>query len=164
MNDYQFRKFTDADKEAVTSIFNYYIENSLAAYPQKKMGPEFFVMLNQMVLNNTFYVLENSLKEVVGFGLLHYLKKMDTFKASAEVSYFLLPGYNKQGLGTELLTILTREAQRLGILTLFAEICSKNEASLNFHLKNGFHECGRFEKVGNKNGTIFDIVWMQKFI
>jgi len=33
---------------------------------------------------------------------------------------------------------------------------------IEFHLKNGFRECGRFMKVGRKFGEDFDVVWMQK--
>jgi L-amino acid N-acyltransferase YncA len=28
--------------------------------------------------------------------------------------------------------------------------------------KNGFRECGRFERAGRKNEQDFDIVWMQR--
>jgi phosphinothricin acetyltransferase len=48
--------------------------------------------------------------------------------------------------------------------SLLANVSSRNEASLNFHLKNGFVECGRFKDVGTKFGEYFDVVWLQKFL
>ena len=38
-----------------------------------------------------------------------------------------------------------------------ASISSMNEASIAFHRKNGFRECGRFERAGRKNDQDFDI-------
>jgi len=36
--------------------------------------------------------------------------------------------------------------------------------SLNFHFKQGFKECGRFQRIGQKFGRDFDVIWMQKFL
>jgi phosphinothricin acetyltransferase len=33
-----------------------------------------------------------------------------------------------------------------------------------FHARNGFSECRRFKKTGQKKGVVFDTVWMEKFI
>jgi len=62
------------------------------------------------------------------------------------------------------LNVLIKEAKRKGFDTLLASISSLNEISLNFHLKNGFTECGRFKRIGKKFGQDFDEVWMQRFI
>ncbi|MPM92255.1 hypothetical protein SDC9_139390 [bioreactor metagenome] len=56
------------------------------------------------------------------------------------------------------------EAREKKMKSLLANVSSKNEASLNFHLKHGFAECGRFREVGVKFGKYFDIIWFQKFI
>jgi len=57
---------------------------------------------------------------------------------------------------------LSDEAILRGIDLLVASISSMNEASIAFHRKNGFRECGRFERAGRKNDQDFDIVWMQR--
>lgn len=36
--------------------------------------------------------------------------------------------------------------------------------SIRFHSKKGFEICGRFRRVGIKNGRDFDLVWMQKML
>lgn len=36
--------------------------------------------------------------------------------------------------------------------------------SINFHKKNGFIECGRFQRIGRKHGQTFDVIWMQKML
>ncbi|MGD0951544.1 MAG: hypothetical protein ABR985_03985 [Methanotrichaceae archaeon] len=52
----------------------------------------------------------------------------------------------------------------MGIVTVLASISSLNQASLAFHKKNGFVECGRFVGIGRKMGKGFDVVWMQRMV
>ena len=58
----------------------------------------------------------------------------------------------------------TQQAEEKGITSLLASISSLNKLSLHFHKKNGFRECGRFERIGEKNGQIFDVIYMQKML
>jgi len=59
---------------------------------------------------------------------------------------------------------ITIDARAAGVETLLANISSLNEVSLNFHLKHGFKECGRFQRIGKKFDRDFDVIWMQKFL
>jgi len=56
------------------------------------------------------------------------------------------------------------EAKSLGIDHILASISSLNQKSMDFHLKNGFKECGRFPGIGEKFGNTFDMIWMQRQI
>ncbi|MEW6380946.1 MAG: N-acetyltransferase family protein [bacterium] len=69
-----------------------------------------------------------------------------------------------KGIGTALLRRLLDEGKSQGIRTVLANISSLNEASIRFHQKHGFVECGRFKAVCRKNGQFFDTVWMQKML
>jgi phosphinothricin acetyltransferase len=164
MPDYHIRKVKESDRNAVVDIFNYFVENSFAAYPDKPIGYEFFDILKGMSRDAVFYVIEDNDRKVIGFGLLRQHQHTEAFKQSAELTYFILPEHNRRGTGTRLLGILEDEAGKMGVKTLLANISSLNEQSLNFHRKNGFSECGRFGRVGRKLGRDFDVVWMQKFI
>jgi phosphinothricin acetyltransferase len=59
---------------------------------------------------------------------------------------------------------LMHVAGEKGITSILAGISSLNSASIAFHKKQGFQECGRFLKIGRKWGQDFDVVWMQKMI
>lgn len=58
----------------------------------------------------------------------------------------------------------TQQAQRMGADTLLACISSLNLASIRFHQKQGFKECGRLARIGRKFEQDFDVVWMQKHL
>ncbi|RJX21568.1 MAG: N-acetyltransferase [Ammonifex sp.] len=162
--DFRIRKLSEGDRTAVVDIFNHFVEYSFAAYPAKKVGYGFFEYLKETARGDSFYVIESPEAQVIGFGLLRKYHGGSIFHRAAELAYFIMPAYGNRGLGTKLLTALLSDATKMGVETVLASISSLNAASLNFHRKNGFAECGRFKRVGKKNGRDFDVIWMQRFI
>jgi len=162
--EYRFRPVEEEDHRALTDIFNYYIENSYAAYRENKIDTTFVELLKRIASDHPFYTVESGEGEIAGFGMIHPYHRAETFTRVAELSYFLAPGHTGRGLGTKLLNRLIEDARERGIDILVASISSKNEQSINFHKKHGFVECSRFKRIGKKWGEDFDMVWMQKFI
>ncbi|MGD0158688.1 MAG: N-acetyltransferase family protein [Candidatus Bathyarchaeia archaeon] len=162
--DYHIRKAKSKDKEQIVSIFNYYVENSYAAYPEHKADLDFFDKLTELATGYPLYVIDTTEGEAVGFGLMRPYHNSETFRRTAKLTYFIHPAHTRKGLGTRLLNALTEKAKQMDINTVLADISSKNPASIDFHKKNGFQECGRFKRVGKKFGKDFDVIWMQKFI
>ena len=56
-------------------------------------------------------------------------------------------------IGTMALKRLEQDALQVGIKTILANISSINTRSIDFHKKNGFVECGRFQKIITKKGN-----------
>jgi len=150
------------DRKPVIDIFNYYIENSFAAYPEHKVSYDFFDLLLKMSEGYPAMVVKDENREVVGFGMLHAYHPLPVFSKTAEISYFIKPDWINKGIGERILRHLTQKAEEKGITSLLASISSLNKLSLHFHKKNGFKECGRFEKIAEKKGQVFDVVYMQK--
>ncbi|WP_269850919.1 hypothetical protein [Methanosarcina horonobensis] len=46
---YEFSPISSEDREAIIDTFNYYIENSFAAYPESKVPYEFFSFFLQTI-------------------------------------------------------------------------------------------------------------------
>lgn len=160
--EYLISPISNDERESIIDIFNYYIENSFAAFPEHKFPYQAFDMLLQMSKEYPTGVLKNKDGKVIGFGMLHAHNPMPTFSRTAEVTYFIHPDYTGKGLGKMLLDFLEKLAIEKGIFNILANISSLNSGSIKFHKKNGFVECGHFKEVGKKNGQIFDTVWMQK--
>jgi len=151
-------------REPVIDIFNYYIENSFAAYPATKVPYEFFDKFLEMSDGYPTITVKDEIGEVLGFGMLRAHNPSPTFSQTAEITYFITPEYTRRGIGSNMLNQLVDEAKQKGISTILASISSLNEGSIHFHGKNGFIECGRFKNVGRKKGRVFDMVWMQKML
>jgi len=162
--DYHFEPLTARDRKPVIDTFNYYIENSFAAYPEEKVDYDFFDIILTMTRGYPAISVKTGAGEFTGFAFLHAYHPMPAFKRAAQITYFLDPDHTGEGIGKAVLGRLINEAKKLSIDSLLANISSLNERSIDFHLKNGFTECGRFKKIGRKHGRDFDLVWMQKMV
>jgi phosphinothricin acetyltransferase len=161
----RFEPMTEAHGDEVMDIFNYYVENSFAAYPEHKLSLQFFGMFLEMTRGYPAYVIiNNDNGKLVGFCFLRAYNPMPVFRETTEISYFLDKEAVGKGIGKEALELLEREGGKKGIKYIMANISSRNEQSLQFHKENGFVECGRFHNIGRKKGMYFDVVWMQKEI
>lgn len=158
----QLEPLSPADRKPVIDIFNYYIENSFAAYPEHKVSYDFFDLLLKMSEGYPAVVVKGDEMGIVGFGMLHAYHPLPVFSRTAEITYFIKPDWINKGIGQMILGHFTQKAEEKGITSLLASISSLNKLSLHFHKKNGFTECGRLEKIGEKKGQVFDVVYMQK--
>ena len=152
------------DREAVLDIFNFYVKHSFAAFPEESVSYEFFDRL--MAVSDGFprTVARDDQGRVVGFGMLRPHNPMPAFSRVAEITYFIRPEHTGKGIGQSMLAYLVEGGRKRKIASILAGISSRNKRSIEFHRKNGFQECGRFKEIGQKNGQIFDVVWMQRMI
>lgn len=148
----------------IVDLFNYYIENSFAAFPEQKVPYEFFSIFLEASRHYPSAVATGTDGSLAGFGMLRPHNPMPAFRHTAEITYFIRPDLTGRGLGTKMLRHLEAAGKARGITSILASISSLNEGSIRFHERNGFLECGRFPGIGIKNGIVFDTVWMQKFI
>jgi L-amino acid N-acyltransferase YncA len=163
--DLRFDSMTIKHASAVMKIFNYYIENSLAAYPESPLPEAAFAIFLEKAKGYPAYVItDTGTDQVAGFCLLHAYSPFAAFKQSAEVTYFLAPEAVRRGIGTMVLERLESDARKMQIKHLLANISSENQPSLAFHRKHGFTECGCLHQIGRKQGRTFDVVWMEKTI
>lgn len=160
--DISMSPISNEDRESIMDIFNYYVENSFAAFPETKLPYEAFDMFLQMSQGYPTASVKDKKGNLIGFGLLRVHNPMPTFSKTAEITYFIHPKHTRKGVGTKLLNHLEEEAKKKGITNILANISSLNPKSIDFHKNKGFIECGRFKSVGMKNGQLFDTVWMQK--
>jgi len=162
----RFEKMGEGDREAVIDLFNYYVENSFAAYPEKKVPYGLFDQFLKLTEGYPALTVRDSESEdrVVGFAFLRPYLPLGEFQRAAEITCFIEPGYTGRGIGSSILERLLESASRKGIDTILANVSSLNEASRRFHERHGFAECGRFRRVAKKKGQDLDVVWMQKIL
>jgi phosphinothricin acetyltransferase len=162
--DIKLKPMSKDNQKEIIDIFNYYIENSFAAYPEKRVPYNYFERFLAMCKGYPAVIAEDDSGTVVGFGMLRMHSPVPTFSSTAEITYFIKPGSTGKGIGSMMLDHLVREGKKKGLTSLLASISSLNEGSINFHRNHGFIECGRFKKICKKRGTVFDIVYMQKML
>ncbi|WP_449246037.1 GNAT family N-acetyltransferase [Desulfarculus baarsii] len=151
------------DGPAVMAIFNHYVANSFAAYPETPHPPQAFEHLLNICLDGSFVVAEEG-GQVIGLGFLTPFLPAETLRRTAQVTYFIAPEHTGKGLGRLLLQSLVASARQRGVDTLLAHVSSLNQGSIRFHQQNGFERRGELQRVGRKHGQDFGVVYLQKFI
>lgn len=159
----EIRTIENKDYGYIVDIYNFYVQNSNAAFIEKSINVKFVENLHEAALQNSFLVLDQG-EMIIGFALLKRFFSIETFNRTATVSYFISPEYTRQGLGSLLIDKLINYANSVGVDNFIAEINSDNIQSLNFHEKQGFRQCGFLGNVGFKNNNDFSIIYMQKSI
>ena len=139
------------DREPVLRIFNYYVEESFAAYPADRVSDSFFDALMEKAEGYPTVAAKDEGGTILGFGLLRAHNPIPSFSHTAEITYFVRPEQTSRGIGSLMLEYLLEEAKKKGISSILASISSLNEGSVRFHKKHGFVECGRFRQVGNSS-------------
>ncbi|MBI4642671.1 MAG: hypothetical protein HY743_02800 [Deltaproteobacteria bacterium] len=97
--DYSFEEMSDSHRQAVIDILNYFIRQSYAAYPEESVDYHFFDRFLEMSRGYPALVIKAGDHQVVGFGFMRPHHFADSFKRTAEVSYFITPGKYQEGAG-----------------------------------------------------------------
>lgn len=149
-------------RKPVIDILNYYIRRTNFAFRREEVACDHFdrYLQNAMELSG-YAVIDDSTADIIGFCQLKPYAPLSTFESTVETSYFLTPDSTRKGIGTLMLQRLIEDARKLNKAHMVASISGDNLASISFHKKQGFLECGRFKNVGNKFNKDFDIVYMQ---
>lgn len=155
------REVQQGDWIAITEIFNHFVRESLAAYPDEPVADDFFRKKHEESAEHPFLVAEAG-GVVTGFAYLSAFHPASTMSRSAVLTYFIHPDHTGKRLGSLFLNRLLEVGRLMGVKNFLAHISSANEGSVRFHARHGFIECGRFLSVGEKHGQNFDMVWMQR--
>ncbi len=164
MMEFSLQPVSEGDGMAVIDIFNHYVQNTFAAYPEAPVPYPFFGLFGKMAEGYPFLAAKDDEGQLLGFGLLRPHNPMPAFARTAEITYFIAPEYTRRGIGGAMLKKLAAGGRERGITSILASISSLNAGSIAFHKKHGFVECGRFLGIGRKWGQQFDVVWMQRMI
>lgn len=161
--EFRLAVFRDEDLDDAVSVFNHYIEHTFAAYGDEPMPRGALASMIRTCGPLPKVVARNGSDDsFAGFAFLRPYSPLPCFARTAVITTFLAPTFTRQGLGSRILAYLESEAVRVGVREILAHISSRNPASIAFHQKAGFREAGRFRRIGVKQGTVFDVLWMQK--
>lgn len=164
MSNIVFSPLSEAHRTGVMEIFNYYAENSYAAYPDTAMPDERFNLFLEMTRDYPAYAALAEDGAVVGFFHLRAYNPLPVFRETAEFTIFFGKDIVGQGIGTRALRLLEEDARKCGIRNIVSSVVSRNAPSLAFHRKNGFAQVGQLRGVGKKFGEHFDVVLFQKTV
>lgn len=86
--------------------------------------------------------------KVLGWAALSAVSSREAYRGVAELSVSVGEESRGRGIGRALLEALIEQSESNGIWTLQASIFPENTASVKLHLRCGFREVGRRERIG----------------
>lgn len=90
-------------------------------------------------------------EKMLGWAVLSKVSPRPVYSGVAEVSIYIKQSERGKGIGNMLLQKLIEVSESHGFWTLQSGIFPENTASLKLHLKNGFREVGRRQRIGKLN-------------
>lgn len=113
-------------------------------------------------LPNCRFVARNEAGEVLGWAALSPVSSRCVYAGVAEVSVYVAPAAQGQGVGKRLLQTLVDCSEAAGFWTLQAGIFPENEASVRLHERLGFRIVGRRESLGQQYGRWRDVYFLER--
>ncbi len=101
-------------------------------------------------------------EKILGWAALSPVSKRNVYRGVAELTVYVTESARGQGIGRRLLEALIDESEKNGIWTLQASIFPENEASVKLHLRCGFREVGRRERIAMLRGVWRDTLLFER--
>ena len=99
---------------------------------------------------------------VLGWAALSPVSRREVYAGVAEVSVYVAASARGRGLGGALMRALIQASELHGVWTLQSSIFPENHASVALHLKHGFREVGRRERIARHHGVWRDTVVLER--
>jgi len=158
------RTASDADLEAIRTIYNEGIEDRIATLETEPRTVDDIV--DWWKQHDTRYAVlvatENG--EVVGWASLNRFSHRCAHAAIADLSVYVARVHRGRGIGLSLLTALEPLARAAGFHKIVLHALNANEPGKRLYRTCGFAEVGIFKEHGLLDDRYVDVVAMEKII
>jgi len=147
-----------SDWDQVRSIYLEGIRTGYATFetdaPTRETWDESHLQIGRLVMRDG--------DRVVGWTALSPTSKRSVYRGVAELTVYVAENARGKGIGHALLEAVVEESERNGIWTLQASIFPENTSSVKLHLRSGFREVGRRERIAMLNGVWRDTLLFER--
>lgn len=151
-----------ADSLEVLEIYKPYITNTTISFEYETPSLTEFTLRIQTISSKYPYLVYERDGVVLGFAYASPYQERAAYIYDADLSIYLAPAAQSNGVGSKLYTCLLDILQKQGFYNVYACITGDNARSINFHKKLGFRNLGSHPQAGYKFDRWLDIVWMDK--
>jgi L-amino acid N-acyltransferase YncA len=99
---------------------------------------------------------------VLGWVAVSPVSDRCVYAGVVENSVYVDPGARGRGVGRALLDALIASTEAAGLWTIQSGVFPENRASIALHLRAGFREVGRRERLGKHHGRWRDVVFIER--
>ena len=152
------------DAAALRDIYNYYVEHSHVTFDlEPKSTSERRAWLEKF--NNPQHRCCSAVQSdgtVLGYACSAQFKAKPAYASSVEVSVYVAPSNQQQGIGQQLYKYLLPLLDAAKVHRCYAGIALPNAGSIRLHQQQGFNEIAHLSEVGYKFNRYWDVIWMQR--
>lgn len=155
------RSVKKEDSEALASIYNYYIVNTIVSFEEKTISAkDMWTRVEAHLESHPWIVFEEG-GLVLGYAYSAPWKSRCAYRESAELSVYVDPAARGKKIGSKLYQYIIAQLKEMGMHNIQAGIALPNEASVALHEKLGFKQVADFKEVGYKFGKRIDVGYWQ---
>jgi phosphinothricin acetyltransferase len=154
------RDAVESDLPAIVAIYNAAIPSRIATADLKPVSVESRLSwFNEHTPNyRPIWVMEVDGAMLGWLSFQSFYGGRPAYQATAEISIYVAPAYQRCGVGRQLLSRAIRQGPSLGLKTLVGYIFAHNKPSLQLLETMGFQNWGYLPKVAELDGVERDLV------
>lgn len=148
------RDAVETDLPAIVAIYNAAIPTRMATADLEPVSVESRVIWfhEHTTSNRPIWVMEVDKANLAGWLSFQSFYGRPAYQATAEISIYVAPAYQRCGVGRQLLSWAIRQSPSLGLKTLVGLIFAHNQSSLRLFESLGFQRWGYLPNVAELDG------------
>jgi len=147
--------------EEICTIYNYYINSSIATFEEDEVSVEEMVKrLKKIEQKYIGYVYEEE-GSVLGYAYIDEFKGRSAYRKTCESTIYIKNDSLRLGIGKKLYSSIIGSAREMEFHSIVAVVASPNNCSEKLHSSMGFSIQGTLREVGYKFGKFIDISYWQ---
>ncbi len=160
-NSKMIRNVRVEDAEAITTIYNFYVLNSIATLEEHVVSVDYYKDKIETVTQKFPWLVFEYNNEIIGYAYASSWNTRSSYSKTVETSVYVKDDCELKGIGTILYKALIDTLKNQGFCALIGGISMPNEASVKLHEKFGFEKVGHFKQVGYKFNKWVDVGYWQ---
>ena len=152
------------DLEAITALYNHFVETTAVTFDVGAFTPEarepWFAQFAPEGPHQLFIAERDG--ALAGYAGAMPFKAKKAYSTSVETTIYVSPDMAGLGVGKALYEALFLALAGEDLHRAYSGIALPNAASIRFHERFGFREIGTYHEVGRKFGRYHDVKWFEK--
>jgi L-amino acid N-acyltransferase YncA len=157
----RIREVTFDDAPTIAAIYRPYVTATPISFETVPPDDEEMRDRVQRITEMYPWLVAEAPDGIVGYAYACRHRDRTAYQWAVDVSAYIAPTSQRQGLGRRLYSELFEIVKRQGFTNAFAGITLPNDASIGLHKAMGFELVGIYKNVGFKLGNWHDTSWWQ---
>ena len=151
----------ERDAAACAAIYAPYVTDGVASFEEvPPSGGELAERMERYTAAYPWLVAEDD-GGLAGYAYGSEHRTRAAYRWAADVTAYVAPGYQRQGVGRALYGALLGLLREQGVQVACAGITLPNHASVGLHEACGFRRVAVFPRIGFKQGAWWDVGWWE---